>query len=52
MATTSKVKTVVITTPDGETTSTTTVLGGQGKEATVSVEPDGEIVGGGGARAK
>ena len=50
--TTSKVKTVVTTAPDGSTTSQTTVFGGQeGQEATVEVKEDGEIVGGGGLRA-
>lgn len=49
--TTSKVKTVITTMPDGETTSTTTVFGADEKEVTVSVEADGEVIGGGGLRA-
>ena len=49
--TTSKVKTVITTAPDGETSSTTTVFGEDGKEVTVSVEADGDIIGGGGLRA-
>ena len=49
--TTSKVKTVITTTPDGQSTSVTTVFGAGDKQATVSVEADGGIVGGGGSRA-
>jgi predicted peptidase len=48
---TSKVKTVITTTPDGQSTSVTTVFGAGDKQATVSVEADGGIVGGGGSRA-
>jgi hypothetical protein len=42
---------VITTAPDGETTSTTTVFGVGDKEATVSVDADGEVIGGGGLRA-
>ena len=49
--TTSKVKTVITTAPDGETSSTTTIFGEDGKDVTVSVKTDGEIIGGGGLRA-